>query len=55
MSDITAITIAIVCLYSTGHWIGATVLLAWLAWDLFREVADPLNIKAFARALQSYR
>lgn len=44
MTDQTALTIAIVCLYSTGHWIGATFLLAWLLWALFENVRDPLGI-----------
>jgi hypothetical protein len=29
MTNKGALVIAFVCLYSTGHWIGATVLLVW--------------------------
>jgi hypothetical protein len=32
MTDDTATIIAITCLYSTGHWIGASVLLALFAY-----------------------
>jgi hypothetical protein len=55
MSDQTAVTIAIVCLYSTGHWIGATVLVAWLLWWLIQENNDPLGVHALVRDMQSYR
>lgn len=44
MSDVTAITIAITALYSTGHWKGATFLLFWLAWGLLKEANEsPLD------------
>lgn len=32
-----ALLISSVCLYSTGHWIGASVLLAILVGDLVKE------------------
>jgi hypothetical protein len=54
VSDITAITIAAVCLYSTGHWIGATVLVAWLLWGLLRDDPDPLGILAQVKAMRRY-
>jgi hypothetical protein len=55
MTDINALIIAVVCLYSTRHWIGATALLVWLAWVVFSELDDPLGAKAMFRAIRSYR
>jgi len=37
--------VAIVCLYSTGHWIGATLLLAWLIYLGYQDAVDPTGIK----------
>ena len=39
MSDTTALLIATTALYSTGHWIGATVLLSALACIVITEAA----------------
>jgi hypothetical protein len=47
MTDITALTIAIVCLYSTGHWIGASFLVCWLLWAVIENVRDPMGIGRF--------
>jgi hypothetical protein len=45
MTDITALMIATVCLYSTGHWIGATVSLVWLGIGLVIDANDPTGLK----------
>lgn len=50
MTDMTALMIAIVSLYSTGHWIGATVLAAWLLWGMVFATLDPL-----ASAIRRYK
>jgi hypothetical protein len=55
MTDITALTIAVTALYSTGHWIGATILAAWLAVGLYSQVDDPLGTKAYFSALRRAR
>lgn len=33
MNPIVPMGLTTIYLYSTGHWIGATVVLAWLAWS----------------------
>lgn len=55
MSNATALLIAIVCLYSTHHWIGATVLLVVSFWALFVEETDPLGVDRLIKAIQSYK
>lgn len=55
MDNITALLIATVFLYSTGHWIGATVLLVWLLFGVYQQADDPLGAKAYLGALRHYR
>ena len=44
--------VAIICLYSTGHWIGATVLLSICVWTAWEDMDDPSGVK---RWLKRYR
>ena len=55
MSDYTALIIAITALYSTGHWIGATTLLAWIVFCTFIPDNDPLGLHALQAAMRKYR
>ena len=41
-----------VCLYSTGHWIGGTVLLIIIAYLVWNHANDPAGIKALAAAFR---
>lgn len=54
MTDITALIIALTCLYSTRHWIGATMLLIFLLVILYQHIDDPLGTKAAFRMLRGY-
>ena len=52
MTDSVAILIAIVCLYSTGHWIGATVLLVpWLV-GFYENIKNPTGTKRLLASLR---
>ena len=53
MTDLTACTISTVWLYSTGHWIGGTVMLGFVFNTLWQEVTDPTGLKARFRMLRS--
>lgn len=37
MNPIVPLGLTAVCLYSTGHWIGATVIVVWWVLDAFRS------------------
>lgn len=52
MSDATALIIAIAALYSTHHWIGASVLVIPLGLDIFSEIDDPTGVKAAIKHLR---
>lgn len=45
MTNLTAFLIATVCLYSTGHWIGATVLLVVMLHAMLQAAFDPSGEK----------
>lgn len=36
--NLVLLGIATTCLYSTGHWIGATALLLWAIWAIIEAV-----------------
>lgn len=45
--------VAMVCLYSTGHWIGGTVLLLFYAGQVWGKVADPTGFNRWMERLRS--
>lgn len=48
----TAFAIAATCLYSTGHWIGGTIMLGMTFNCVVQELRDPAGIKGLIDRLR---
>lgn len=53
MNAYPLLIIAIVFLYSFGHWIGGSVLVAYTVYSLIQDEKDPTGLERLMRSLRS--